>query len=150
MSGSPVLAEDVTQEVFMALLSRSDGYDPARGEVSSYLYGMARNMVLRRLERERGTQPLAEEAAPDDPLAELARREARDLVWSALLGLSLAHREVVVLCELQGLTYEETAAALDCAVGTVRSRLHRGRAQLGERLRELRRAGEPALGRAAR
>ena len=135
MSGSPPLAEDVTQEVFMALLRRSDGYDPSRGELSSYLHGIARNMARRRLERERGLQPLADEAGRDDPMADLARRERADLVWDGILTLPLHYREAVVLCDLQGLSYEEAALALGCAVGTVRSRLHRGRDQLGQRLR---------------
>lgn len=138
MSGSPALAEDVTQEVFMALLRRSDGYDPSRGELSSYLHGIARNMARRRLERERGLQPLTDEPGHDDPSAELAQRESADLVWEALLTLPLHYREAVVLCDLQGLSYEEAATALGCAVGTVRSRLHRGREQLGVRLRGIR------------
>jgi RNA polymerase sigma-70 factor (ECF subfamily) len=135
MSGSPPLAEDVTQEVFMALLRRSDGYDPSRGELSSYLHGIARNMARRRLERERGLQPLADQAGRDDPMADLARRERADLVWDGILTLPLHYREAVVLCDLQGLSYEEAASALGCAVGTVRSRLHRGREQLAQRLR---------------
>ena len=138
VSGSPALAEDVTQEVFMALLRRNEGYDPSRGELSSYLHGIARNMVRRRLERERTLLPLGEEAGTDDPLADLARRERSDLVWDGLLGLPLHYREAVVLCDLQGLSYEEAASALGCAVGTVRSRLHRGRDQLGTRLRSAR------------
>ena len=137
VSGSPALAEDVTQEVFMALLHGSDGYDPARGAVSSYLHGMARNMVRRRLEREQEAQPVPELAAPDDPLADVARREVGDLVWAALLALPLPYREAMVLCDLQGFTYDETAAILGCAVGTVRSRLHRARALMAERLRSV-------------
>jgi len=147
MSGSPALAEDVTQEVFMALL-HGDGYDPARGEVSSYLHGMARNMVNRRLERDPMAQPAPEMAAPDDPLAEVARREVGDLVWGALLGLPLAYREAVVLCDLEGFTYDQAGAVVGCAVGTVRSRLHRGRAQLAERLRSARGVAPKAAGRA--
>ena len=138
VSASPALAEDVVQEVFMALLRRSEGYDPRRGELSSYLHGIARNVARRRLERERGLQPLGDEAGPDDPLAELARRERRDLLWDGLLALPLHYREAVVLCDLQGLSYEEAATALGCAMGTVRSRLHRGREQLASRLRAAR------------
>jgi len=148
VSGSPALAEDVTQEVFMALLHGSDGYDPDRGALSSYFHGMARNMVNRRLEREPAALALPEIAAPDDPLADVARREVGDLVWSALLALSLPYRETVVLCDLQGLTYDEAASVLGCAVGTVRSRLHRGRAQLAERLRSVRPLARPSAGRA--
>jgi RNA polymerase sigma-70 factor (ECF subfamily) len=150
VSGSPALAEDVTQEVFMALLHGSDGYDPERGALSSYLHGMARNMVRRRLEREPGAQPAPEVAAPDDPLADVARREVGDLVWEAVLALSLPYREAVVVCDLQGLTYEEAASALGCPVGTVRSRLHRGRSLLAERLRSVRPLARPVVGRAAR
>ena len=145
MSGSPPLAEDVTQEVFMALLRRSDGYDPSRGELSSYLHGIARNMARRRLERERGLQPLGDEAGGDDPMADLARRERADLVWDGILTLPLHYREAVVLCDLQGLSYEEAASALGCAVGTVRSRLHRGREQLAQRLRSAQRLATAAL-----
>jgi RNA polymerase sigma-70 factor (ECF subfamily) len=151
VSGSPALAEDVTQEVFMALLHGSDGYDPERGAVSSYLHGMARNMVNRRLKRDPAARPVPEVAAPDDPLADVARREVGDLVWSALLALSLPFREAVILCDLQGFTYDQAAAILGCALGTVRSRLHRGRAQLAERLRSVRPLARPAAaGRAAR
>jgi RNA polymerase sigma-70 factor (ECF subfamily) len=144
VSGSPALAEDVTQEVFMALLRRNEGYDPSRGELSSYLHGIARNLARRRIERERGHLPLSDGAGTDDPLADLVRRERTDLVWEGLLGLPLHYREVVVLCDLQGLSYEEAASALGCAVGTVRSRLHRGREQLGARLRSARPLPAPA------
>jgi len=147
VSGSPALAEDVTQEVFMALLRRSEGYDPSRGELSSYLHGIARNVARRRLERERSFLPLGEEAGNEDPLADLAQRERTDLVWEGLLSIALHYREAVVLCDLQGLSYEEAAMALGCAVGTVRSRLHRGREQLAARLRAVRTvpaAAEPA------
>jgi RNA polymerase sigma-70 factor (ECF subfamily) len=146
MSGSPALAEDVTQEVFMALLRRSDGYDPSRGALSSYLHGIARNMARRKLERERGLQPLSDHAGRDDPMADLAQRERNDLVWEGILALPIHYREAVVCCDLQGLSYEEAAAALGCAVGTVRSRLHRGREQLGSRLRSARPRAPAAIG----
>jgi RNA polymerase sigma-70 factor (ECF subfamily) len=145
MSGSPSVAEDVTQDVFMALMEDGGRYDPGRGPLSSYMYGIARNKVLRRLERERGYVPLvvaADDGADDpawtageDPLADLARRERVDLVWQAVLALPPHYREVVVLCDLQELTYEEVAAVLGCALGTVRSRLHRARDLLATRLR---------------
>ena len=50
MTGNVLIAEDVTQEVFMALLSKTARYDPARGSLASFLYGVARNLVLRRIE----------------------------------------------------------------------------------------------------
>ena len=106
MSGSPALAEDVTQEVFMALLRRSEGYDPSRGELSSYLHGIARNMARRRLERERSFLPLGRRRGPRTRWRISAQRERTDLVWGGLPGLP-PHREAVVLCDLRGLSYEE-------------------------------------------
>lgn len=155
MSGSESVAEDAVQEVFMALLNEESRFDPARGALSSYLYGAARNQVLRRLEKERSFVALADEDewqagrdnarrvgawqydddARRDPLAEVARNETVETVRQAVLALPVHYREVVVLCELQELSYAEAAAALECAVGTVRSRLHRARAMLCQRLR---------------
>lgn len=158
MCGSEGIAEDVTQEVFMTLVRESQLFDPARGTLSAYLYGVARNQVLRRLEKERhfvalpdettedGNAPAGGAAYPvssDDPLAELTRSELIETVRGAVLTLPAHYREVVVLCELHEMSYAEAAEALGCAVGTVRSRLHRARSLLVERLRETRpRAGD--------
>jgi len=65
-------------------------------------------------------------------------------VRKAVLTLPEKYREVVVLCELQELNYKETAEILECAIGTVRSRLHRGRALLLEKLRPARPETEDA------
>ena len=159
MSGSESVAEDATQEVFMSLLAAAHGFDAAKGSLSSYLYGAARNQVLRRLEKERSYVALADEndeggaaaadhslAAREDPLAELARGETVEAVRQAVLALPVHYREVVVLCELQEMSYAEAACALGCAVGTVRSRLHRARALLVERLKSLDGREEPAEG----
>jgi RNA polymerase sigma-70 factor (ECF subfamily) len=156
MSGSESVAEDATQEVFMSLLAAAHGFDAARGSLSSYLYGAARNQVLRRLEKEKAYVALADESDEavargdkflqerEDPLAELARGETVETVRQAVLALPLHYREVVVLCELQEMSYAEAACALGCAVGTVRSRLHRARALLVERLKGLDGREEPA------
>lgn len=152
MCGSESVAEDVTQEVFMALIRESAAqFDASRGALSSYLYGIARNQVLRRLERERHFVPLDDEqegadaaAAAErfvsrpDPLLEMARAETIESVRQAVLALPAHYREVVVLCELHEMSYAEAAEVLGCAVGTVRSRLHRARALLVERLGALR------------
>ncbi len=147
MSGSQTIAEDVTQEVFLALMRDADRYDSTRGSLAAYLYGIARHHVLRAFERERHLVTLADEIdetnervneqliAGDDPLGDLTRGETIERVRQAVLALPAHYREVVVLCELHELSYAETACALDCAVGTIRSRLHRGRALLFERLR---------------
>jgi RNA polymerase sigma-70 factor, ECF subfamily len=152
LSGSREVAEDVAQEVFLALMRGVSGYDPARGPLSSYLFGMARNQVLRRIERERPYVALEPEDEDDvredpagsfaDPLDSLVRQEDVERVREAVLSLPLHYREAVVLCDLQLLSYEEAASVLACALGTVRSRLARGRELLAAKL--LRRASGPA------
>jgi RNA polymerase sigma-70 factor (ECF subfamily) len=158
MGGSAPVAEDVTQEVFMVLIRESHRYDQDRGPLSAYLYGIARNCVLRILERERPYVPLAEEAdgvqapplkqliAPDDPLTDCTRREVMEIVRRAVLSLPARYREVVVLCEFQELSQAEAAAVVGCAVGTVSSRLHRGHALLVEKLRSGGSDDSPARG----
>ena len=69
------------------------------------------------------------------PLDEMSRTEAIEAVRRAVLALPERYREVVVLCDLQEMSYGETAEILGCAIGTVRSRLHRARALLIEKLR---------------
>jgi len=146
MSGSPSLAEEVTQEVFMALIQNKHGYDPSLGPLSPYLMGMARHQVLRSLERERpyvsiahpwdGSGESEDLAAPshEDPQFAISRRQSIHSVQQAILSLPEHYREVVVLCDLNEMSYQEAASILGCSVGTVRSRLHRGRALLLQKL----------------
>jgi RNA polymerase sigma-70 factor (ECF subfamily) len=135
MSGDMAVAEDVTQEVFLALIENGERYDPSRGTLLSFLYGIARNLVLRRIEKKRPEEPAADEfPADEDLLDDLTRRETIERVRRAVLSLPPAYREAVVLCDLESASYEEAAAALECPVGTVRSRLSRGRAMLGQKL----------------
>jgi RNA polymerase sigma-70 factor (ECF subfamily) len=145
MSGSPALSEDITQEVFMILMREGMTYDPTRGAIGAFLFGVARNLVRQRLGREQfyvsmdddaeGGNVIDEFAGGVCPLEELSRGETIESVRRAVLSLPPRYREVVVLCELQELSYAEAAAVLDCAIGTVRSRLHRGRAMLIEKMR---------------
>lgn len=134
MSGDPAWAEDVAQDVFLALLERGNRYDPERGPLLPFLYGIARNLILRRLEKIGADAALEELAADEDVLDDLRRRETIESVRRAVLSLPLVYREAVVLFDLEGASYEEAAAALDCPVGTVRSRLSRGRALLAQKL----------------
>jgi RNA polymerase sigma-70 factor, ECF subfamily len=143
MSGQAEIAEEVTQDVFMVVMGSAKKYDSERGSIAAYLYGVARNFVLRRLEQERPyvttlddpEREYAGVAARDpDPLADLTRNERIDSLRRAVLALPPAYREVVVLCDLHELDYAEAATALDCAIGTVRSRLHRARALLTEKM----------------
>lgn len=148
MSGSPEIAEDVTQEVFIVLIRTAERYDPDRGSLSAYLYGIARNYVLRKIEQDRPFIQLMEPAddgathpamiSEADPLGELTRNESIKSLREAILALPAHYREVIVLCELHEMSYLEAADVVGCAVGTVRSRLHRGRALLVEKLRAAR------------
>lgn len=145
MSGSPAIAEEVTQEVFLVLLQESGAYNAGRGALISYLYGIARRFVWRRLAQSRSYLPLVSEEdddartpeyliAPSEAERDLARHEDVRSLRRAILALPAGYREAVVLCELHELSYAEAARVLGCAVGTVRSRLHRARALLAERL----------------
>jgi RNA polymerase sigma-70 factor (ECF subfamily) len=167
MSGNPAMAEDVTQEVFMALIREPARFDATRGSLSAFLFGIARNHLRKRWEQERRLIPMAggELAEVDDLIYPHANGnghragrsfvdafESRDtvgLVRRAISTLPAGYREVVILCELEEMSYEEAAAALDCPVGTIRSRLHRGRAILLEKLRETRSRPAPIIGTAA-
>jgi RNA polymerase sigma-70 factor, ECF subfamily len=145
MSGSKSIAEDVTQEVFLFLMRDGHVFDPVRGSLSAFLFGVARNHVLRRLRVEQLLSPLGDESDDDVPLVQatsdlcpledLTRAETIESVRKAVLSLPSKYREVVVLCELQDVSYGETAEILGCAIGTVRSRLHRARALLLDKLR---------------
>ena len=145
MSGSKPMAEDVTQEVFLFLMREGHVFDPARGSLSAFLLGVARNHVLRRMRVDQFMTPIGNDdddeavfvATGTDlrPLDDLARAETIELVRRAVLSLPPKYREVVVLCELQDVSYGEAAEILGCAIGTVRSRLHRARALLLAKLR---------------
>lgn len=146
MSGSAEIAEDVTQDVFIALMRDSHQFDPTRGNVAGYLLGIARHRVLRRLRRERsfismtedvvdGVETFDEQLISDaDPLADLTRNETIDLVRQAVLALPEHYREVVALCSLGEMSYEQAAEVIGCPVGTVRSRLNRARGMLVRKL----------------
>lgn len=155
MSGARELAEDVTQEVFMVLMRDGGSYDETRGSVNAFLLGIARNYVLRRLKQERSFVMITESdnehcAVPtnstsaSDQLDVIARDEEIRSVQKAVLSLPAHYREVLVLCELQDMSYAEAAGVLGCAIGTVRSRLNRARAMLIEKLRPARDETESA------
>ena len=133
--GDGVRAEEVTQDVFVWLIHHAGEWDPERGGLGAFLGGVARKFLHRRERSERRWAPL-EEAAPECAAAgaELEREQRAAVLRRAIARLPAGYREVVVLCDLEGHSYEEAAATLGCAVGTVRSRLHRARALLARKL----------------
>jgi RNA polymerase sigma-70 factor, ECF subfamily len=143
MTGSSAMADDVTQEVFVFLMQNLGRYQPQRASLSTYLYGIARNLTRARLRPERRFVDLeeiatraSEPAAPHDPLIAAMRSQDVARVRKAILDVPSRYREVVILCDLHGLSYAEAAHVIEIPVGTVRSRLNRGRASLIERLRD--------------
>ncbi len=127
-------ADDVVQDTFMNVLLKSGRYDASKGAVSSYLLGTARHLMLRRLSHSR-TYPLEEFTEDQEtPLDDLARQETIEVVRAAVQSLPPAHREAIVLCELEEMDYVEAANVMQCPVGTVRSRLNRARALLSRKL----------------
>ena len=131
MSGSSTVAEDITQEVFLFLIQSPDSYDASRGSLAPFLIGVTRNIVLRHLRKTKPVEELSDcESTEVSPLTSVLHVERMEQMRQAILNLPPQFREVLVLCELTELSYEEAAEALGCAIGTVRSRLHRARNQL--------------------
>jgi RNA polymerase sigma-70 factor (ECF subfamily) len=139
MTGSTAIAEDVTQEVFLALIGDLARYDPSRAGLATYLYAIARNVSRYKLRRERRFVGLDLVMAKlpktnDDPSGAMIQSQAAAKVRVLIKGLPSRYREVLILCDLQELSYEQAAVVLNTPVGTVRSRLHRARRQLADRL----------------
>lgn len=134
-------AEEIAQEVFLKVHERPTAYDPQRGSFGSWVTTVARNASLDRYrrtreERTRGGALPASVASPDpSPGALVERREAREAVLAGLLSLPPELREPIVLCDLQGASYEDASEAMDVPLGTLKSRLHRARLELARRLR---------------
>jgi RNA polymerase sigma-70 factor, ECF subfamily len=138
MTGSMAIAEDVVQDVFLVFLRELQRFDPARGSLATYLFAIARNVSRHRLRKERRfvalDRPEERQSSGADPVASMVASETVTRVRLLIRALPSRYREVLILCDLQGLTYEETARVLNTPVGTIRSRLHRARMRLAERL----------------
>ncbi|WP_229482893.1 RNA polymerase sigma factor [Massilia horti] len=142
--GAPDVAADVVQDVFMGLLNDSYAFDPLRGMLANFLYGVARNLVLRHArQNERWVQPDEDEDGDSvvepvneaaGPLAKVLDIEATEHLQRALSQLAPHYRDVLILFELHELSYQEIAGICQLEIGTVRSRLSRGRAALSKAL----------------
>lgn len=150
LSGNPQDAEDLTQETFVRVFRSLADYSP--GTFEGWLHRITTNLFLDMVRRR---QRIRFDALPEDTERLPGRAPSPEQVYAdthldpqiqaALDALSPEFRVAVVLCDIEGLTYEEIAATLGIKLGTVRSRIHRGRVQLREALAHLapRRAGVP-------
>jgi RNA polymerase sigma-70 factor (ECF subfamily) len=144
--GSADTAADVIQEVFLGLLTDSFAYDPLRGQLANFLFGVARKLILKHeaprqrmasLVRDDDEEALEEEVCDSaaGPLQRMLENEQAEAVRRALAQLAPHYRDCVILYELHDLSYLEIADICQVDIGTVRSRLARGRAALARKLR---------------
>ena len=122
------LAEDITQECFLAFVRNPQRYDASRGPLKTYLFAIARHLALKQYRDQRPDELLEEDAmggAGPEGAWEISSAVAR-----AVAELPQLQREAVVLFEYEGFTLEEIASVVSADVGTVKSRLHRARERL--------------------
>jgi RNA polymerase sigma-70 factor (ECF subfamily) len=142
LTGCAEDALDLLQEAFLRAFEKLDRFN---GESSFYtwVYRIAVNLALSDLRKRRPSSRAVcmvdppDSRADEDPSVMLERAERDERIQRALATLAPDHRTIVVMKEFDDLRYEEIAAMLDIPVGTVRSRLHRARCELRERLRDL-------------
>jgi len=130
MTNSPNAAEDVAQDVFLALLRQPGRFDPNRGRLRSFLLGITRNLVLKRWRDENQWEELVDEQFAAAEPVNIERNETAQIVAEAVAALPVLQREVLILSEYEELSLEEIARAVESEVGTVKSRLHRARENL--------------------
>ncbi|HMD44357.1 MAG TPA: sigma-70 family RNA polymerase sigma factor [Candidatus Acidoferrum sp.] len=156
MTGNAWAAEEIVQDVFMTLVRNPKKYEAERGTVGAFLYGVARNRIMKHLERAPRDLQLPEHgydsygALPQTidlktPAHSAELTERRERVRAAVMELPAEFREAVVLCLLEEMSYEDAARMLDCPIGTIRSRLYRGRALLLAKLEILREVPKRAI-----
>jgi RNA polymerase sigma-70 factor (ECF subfamily) len=142
LCGNAAWAADATQEAFLALATRPQTFDPARGPLGAWLAGVARHALAAQWRELRREAPLPEDddeaaadAEPASPESLLVQAQDTAAVWAALRQLPAVFREAVVLVDLQERPYAEAAAIAGVELNTLRTRLHRGRLKLAALLR---------------
>jgi len=123
------VAEDITQDCFLAFVRGPERYDQTRGTVKTYLFSIARNLALKQYHSHRAEVPLEanEVSPPGDPQQGL---EISAAVEQALTGLPPLQQEALILFEYEGCTLQEIAEITGADAGTIKSRLHRARERL--------------------
>jgi RNA polymerase sigma-70 factor (ECF subfamily) len=140
-------AEDLTQEIFFKVYRTLGAYRSESGAFLTWLLRVGRNHIIDRYRKHRTERTLTDgidgeyerieenPARYDSPGEAYRKREVSDFIHAALLGLSTDLREAVILRDLEGCTYDEMAEILDVPLGTVKSRINRGRTELGRLMR---------------
>jgi RNA polymerase sigma-70 factor (ECF subfamily) len=152
LTGNTHDAEDLTQEVFVRVFRSLSSYTP--GTFEGWLHRITTNLFLDQVRRRKR---IRFDALPEDTEYRLAGTDpGPERMWehnnldldvqAALATLPPEFRAAVVLCDIEGLSYEEIAATLDVKLGTVRSRIHRGRSQLRQALAHRRPGPRPGVG----
>ncbi len=136
MTGSAETAAEVTQEVFLALMRQGSRLDGERGTVLSWLYAVARRQVLKHVAIERRYECMPEDDAEPavDPREEMEHADLREQLRTLIPTLPAVFREVLALCVVEEMSYGEAARIAEVPEGTIRSRLHRAKAMLAERM----------------
>jgi RNA polymerase sigma-70 factor (ECF subfamily) len=133
MTADTIAAGEVTQDVFVWLIHHPAAFDPGRGALASFLVGVARKFVQRRTRNARRWLPFDDAVPVAAAGPDLAGGIDAASLRKAIGRLPVRYREAIVLCDLEGRSYEEAAVVLGCAIGTIRSRLHRGRELLARK-----------------
>jgi RNA polymerase sigma-70 factor (ECF subfamily) len=141
MTSSPEAAEDIAQDVFLSLLRRPEGFNPARGTLRSFLLGAVRNLALKRWRGESRWDELDGDRLLTEPF-DITRGDIAETVGAAVRALPALQREVLILAEYEELSLEEIGNVVQSEVGTVKGRLHRARENLRRMLAPLK-SGNP-------
>src|SRR5579863_5366677 len=136
MTNSPAAAEDIAQDVFLVLLRHPGRFDSKRGEMRSFLLGVARNLTRKRWRNENRWDTIDDERFISQPV-DMVIRETAEIVNAAVQALPPLQREVLVLAQYEGLTLNEIVHAIEAEMGTVKARLHRARKNLKRMLAPL-------------
>lgn len=138
------LAEDVTQETFMFLLKNLSRFDAEKGSLLSFLYGIARNKIIHHLRKHSTRFEIYEDNLSQfdetdgftkNPLEVLLNEELKEKIEEIIANLPPLQREILILRELEELSYAEIADITDAEIGQVKTRLHRARKNLANELR---------------
>jgi len=137
MTADAAKASEITQDVFVWLIHHAAVFDPQRGALPAFLSGVARKLLQRQRRSERRWLPfdasVGNRFAARDSAVDISSAIDVESLRKAIALLPIRYREAIVLCDLQCQSYDEAAATLGCAVGTIRSRLHRGRELLARK-----------------